>query len=150
MRLVTGDSLILSKALPSVSLIKGLASEEDRLLVVSDLISVHSIVEADTLTLDSLTSETSGSIHKFCTTAPFGKLKLTSLNLEGSSGRMQNTLLKLLETPYPSLKFVLFSNSAVLNTIESRSQVFWADFDYSTKKDSKSRVLEALKACISR
>jgi len=43
---VTGDSLILSKALPSVSLIKGLASEEDRLLVVSDLISVHSIVRS--------------------------------------------------------------------------------------------------------
>lgn len=150
MKLVDGNCKVFSKYLPSVSLIKGIVSEDARMSLISGIVSNYNIREVDTLTVPSLSSESSGYVHKFCTTSPFGDFKLANVNLDGSSGRVQNSLLRLLENSSNKLKFVLFSTSEVLNTLESRSQIFVATEDVLLYSKARGKVLEALKCCLNR
>lgn len=148
MNLYKGSYLTLLSHLPSVSLIKGSLSEEQQTRLLTEIYDKYEIKDIDTLKVNILNSESSEDIHIFCTTYPFGLIKLVVIDLDNSSTRMQNTLLRLLETPSSFLKFILFSSTSILSTIESRSQIFYTFEDYDKYKEAKSRVLEALRACI--
>lgn len=66
----------------------------------------------------------SRELKQFALSAPFGKAgKLVIARLDGASNASLNALLKLLEEPPPTIKFILLSEHQPLATIESRSQV---------------------------
>lgn len=132
--------------LPNVSLIKGNLAETERQELVQKLIAHYNLLEVDVLQIDNLTMESSESIKGFCERVPFGCKKLIVVNLDQSSSRAQNSLLTLLESPPETIKFVLFSESSALTTVESRSHVFSVLGDKGIT-GSKDSVLKALAAC---
>lgn len=140
------NSLLGMQNLPYVSLIKGNLTDLDKAELVSNIVSKYVLAEVDVLRIFSLTTDSSKEIKEFASTQPVGELKLIVIDLDKSSTQSQNSLLALLENPPRKIKFLLFSSSATLTTVESRSEIFCASSTLIIDKQAKSTVLTVLRA----
>lgn len=134
--------------LPYVSLIRGNLSDSLKLELVNKVIETYKILPEDILKIEYLNTDSVKDIQSFCARVPFGKLKLVSIDMKDVSERNQNSILKILETPPECVKFILFTEINLLETVESRSLIF--DMQCSTSSfslEDKNLVLEALNAC---
>lgn len=132
--------------LPFVSLIKGTLSEERKSSLITDICDKYKISAYDTKIVETLTVEASEEIKEFTQTEPLVSLKLVVIYLSHSVARAQNSLLTLLENPPSRVKFIIFSNSTTLSTLESRSQVFYETSKPAPPTQAKSLVMLALEA----
>ena len=83
----------------------------------------HGVVPADRITIRHLSAPDARNLVKFAGTAPFGPFKLVIAVLDGATPQVQNILLKVLEEPPPSIRFILVATSRPLPVIVSRCQV---------------------------
>lgn len=132
--------------LPDVSLIRGKVSQDRADFTIKTLIDKFSIHLADFLSVPNVTMETVQIVHNFADFQPMGTLKLVTLFMDKATIRAQNSLLTLLENPPERIKFVLFSGYGVLETIESRCELFNLASDLEPSKQAKTAVLAVLKA----
>jgi hypothetical protein len=139
-RFLTLDSL------PYVSLIKGNLSDEDKSNLVRSIVDRYNISDSDVLVVNSLTTESSQVIKDFISYEPMASLKLVVVSMDKAAIRAQNSLLTVLESPPPRVRFILFSSSLILPTIQSRSEIFHTPVKREVSKQSKSNVLSVLKA----
>jgi hypothetical protein len=84
----------------------------------------HGVLPADTRKLEKLSVDEARDLVRFAGIAPFGKTKLVVARLDGASEAALNALLKLLEEPPPTIKFILLSVWPPLDTITSRCHVY--------------------------
>lgn len=112
---------VLEESLPPVTLLQGPPSVGKWTLAVR-LVAIHTEQAVDRREIPRLTVDRARDLKVFCGVAPFGSLKAVAIDLEGAHEGALNALLKLLEEPPPSARFVLVSSKPVLPTIVSRSQ----------------------------
>lgn len=116
--------LSLEAHLPHVVLLFGPPSVGKRTMAfhVADAHKVHVL---DRLWVDSLRRDQSTEIKKFALSSPAcGRLKMVIARLDGASETALNAMLKVLEEPPPSTKFVLLLAGRTLDTIYSRCQMY--------------------------
>lgn len=140
------ERLLSLNTLPYVSLIKGNMSEDDKSSLIHSIRTRHSIDSVDVLQVTLLTTEASQSIKDFISFQPMASLKLVVVSLDKATTRAQNSLLTVLEFPPARVRFILFSSSLVLPTIDSRSEIFNTPIARSVSQQSKSIVLSVLKS----
>ena len=83
----------------------------------------HGVLAADRMILRHVSAADARTIVRFAQTAPFGPFKLVIAALDGATSQAQNILLKVLEEPPPSVRFILAATQRPLPTIVSRCQV---------------------------
>lgn len=110
----------LEAHLPPVVLVRGPRSVGKRTLGIH-LLSHHGAQKVDRLEVLTCNVEQARLLRDFFSTAPMGKIKGAVVRLDGASEQSLNALLKLLEEPPPSGRFVLTSAGTTLATVESRS-----------------------------
>lgn len=132
--------------LPSACLVRGKISQDRADFIIKTLISKFNVSLVDFLSVASLTVEAVQLVHSFADFQPMGTLKLVTLFMNKATVRAQNSLLTLLENPPERIKFVLFSDSGILETVESRCEIFNLKSDLEYSKQSKAAVLAVLKA----
>lgn len=112
----------LEERLPPVTLLQGPPSVGKWTLAV--LLAGHHTEQAvDRREIPRLTVDRARDLKAFCGVAPFGSLKVVVVDLEGAHEGALNALLKLLEEPPPSARFILVSSKPVIPTIVSRAEV---------------------------
>jgi DNA polymerase III delta prime subunit len=114
---------ILERELPPVALVLGPRSV-GKWTLGEYLVAYHRVLPVDTLRVPSLTSDGARAVRTFLGTAPFGALKVVLIRLDRASDGSLNVLLKTLEEPPPSARFILVSSDRTLATIVSRSHLF--------------------------
>lgn len=115
----------LEGALPPVTLLTGPRSVGKQALA-AHLAGHHRIAAVDRLTCTGpLTIAVARRIVTFVAKAPLtSPFKLVTIDLDGASGAALNAMLKTLEEPPPSARFILTAAGPALPTITSRAQVF--------------------------
>ncbi len=86
------------------------------------LVTHHEVGAYDLSHLSVLTVEAVRRMKPFMSTAPFGAFRLALIDLDEASNQAQNALLKVLEEPPATARFLLTASRAVLPTIASRCQ----------------------------
>jgi DNA polymerase III, delta subunit len=119
---------LLERELPPVALLRGPESV-GKWALAEYLVEYHGVVPIDVRMVTRLgLGEDSASdvrgVIQFVSVAPFGRLKVVVLRLDGASDKALNTLLKALEEPPEYARFILVSSARTLVTIESRAQLF--------------------------
>lgn len=112
---------LLEKALPACSLIYGTGIDFS---IPRYLVKAYEIPEVDYLEREKLLVRDVKTIKRISTVSPHGKFKLVATSLKDSSTSALNSLLILLESPPPNVKFLFLSDEKVLPTLESRCAVF--------------------------
>jgi hypothetical protein len=112
--------------------------------VVSKCSTVLLIEPVDLLVVTELNQAATEEVSQFCSTKPFGSMKLVVINLNDATAKAQRALLSILESVNGYLKIVLFSNNSSIPGIESRCQVYRLNDRHLPSEDSKTRVLKAL------
>lgn len=119
----TGALAILEKALPPVTLLLGPPSI-GKWTIAHRLADHYDIAQADRfLVPDGLGVDIARSLITFCRRAPFGTHRYVAARLTGSSSNALNAMLKILEEPPPTVRFVLTATGRPLPTIVSRATV---------------------------
>lgn len=113
----------LEQNLPPVTLLRGPASVGKRTLALH-LAAVHGVREVDIRFSPLLTVDEAREFRLFAATAPFGPLKIMIFRLESAGSRALNALLKALEEPPPTVRYLLLSTDSTLDTIASRAVVY--------------------------
>lgn len=115
----------LEHELPPVALLLGPESV-GKWTLARHLAWHHKVQPGDRLALPTLTMDKARMLRQFMTVAPLGRLKVAVLNLDQSTEDSQNVLLKVLEEPPPTARFLLVASTSykVLPTILSRSHVY--------------------------
>lgn len=114
-----------------------------------DMIRSCGVAKADMLARHHVSSADARNIVKFAETAPFGPLKVAVAVLDGATAQAQNILLKVLEEPPPTIRFILLATRHPLLTVVSRCHaVVVPGQDDDTEPDAKvtGAVTAALKA----
>lgn len=112
----------LEAELPPATLLSGPASIGKRTLV-RHLAVHHRVGPYDQSTTPApLTVDTVRRLRSFVHTAPFGAFRLVMIHLDEASVQAQNALLKILEEPPATVKFLLTASRSPLSTIMSRCQ----------------------------
>lgn len=109
----------------------------------------YGVAPADTLARHHVSAADARNIVKFAGTAPFGPLKVVVAVLDGSTPQAQNILLKVLEEPPHSLRFILVGTARPLPTVVSRCQVITVPGQEDSPEDDPKvtgTVTAALKA----
>lgn len=115
---------ILERELPAVTLLHGPPSI-GKWTLTHHLATYHQVPMADhAIYPDGLHIDAVRAIKSFVATAPFGPYKLIQARLDGSTEPALNALLKTLEEPPPTVRFLLTSSSPTLDTVTSRCTVF--------------------------
>lgn len=116
---------ILERGLPPVALLAGPASV-GKWTVAWHLAEHHNIARIDRLTHnDPLTVDLVRTVIAWAQHAPFqSAFKLAVLGLDGASPAALNALLKILEEPPATMRFILTASAPTLPTVASRAQVF--------------------------
>lgn len=133
----------LSKHHP-VSLVSG---DIDQLTMVDvvDKVSTALLVESsDLLVVNEFNQAAAEEVAQFCTTRPFGPLKLVVVNLDGAAVKTQRALLSILEADNSNLKVVIFSSNSAIPGIVSRCQEYRLNDRHIPSEESKTRVLKVL------
>lgn len=138
--------LLSLQELPNAVLVRGKVSEEHIDSTVQKLVESFNILPVDLLKIPTLTVDSAQAVRDFSEFEPVGGLKLIAVCMEKATARAQNSLLALLESPPPRIRFVLFGAPGVLSTIESRCVIFNTPSDIQVSKQSKVTVLAVLKA----
>lgn len=84
----------------------------------------HRVHPADLAHIRRLTADYSRDLVAFAGTAPYGPYKAVVVCTDGASEQAQNILLKTLEEPPESLRFILYGTTEPLPAVVSRCQVF--------------------------
>jgi len=139
----------LERELPSALLLLGPDLRKKTLAV--HLQELHTIAEVDRLWVSWLSVEAVGRVQAFALTAPHGKLRVVVIDLHRATSAALNRLLKLLEEPPETVRFVLLAREEPLATIRSRAQVITfgqgSDSGLSeAQAKARSAALAALKA----
>jgi hypothetical protein len=109
------------------------------------------LIQADRLIARHVSAADARGIVRFAQTAPFGPFKLVIAVLDGSTPQAQNILLKVLEEPPPTIRFILVATERPLPTIVSRCRVIIVPAaDGGQEPDGKvaAQVSAALKAAL--
>lgn len=109
----------LERHLPHVTLLIGPESTGKRLLA-QHIVAHHQIGPADTYTGWELTVATAAAAAGLAALAPFGPFRAILLDLDESSDHAQHALLKQLEEPSPSVRYLLVASRWPLTTVASR------------------------------
>ncbi len=110
----------LEDQLPPAALITGPPSIGKRTLV-RHLLEHHQVKVYDQFSaLTGTNMDIVRAARVFATGTPFGAQRVICLNLQGSSVQAQNALLKILEEPPPTTRFLLTAAHGVLPTVSSR------------------------------
>lgn len=102
------------------------------------------VEQVDLLVVKDLNQAAVEEVSQFCSTKPFGQMKLVVIDLNDSTAKAQRALLNILESVNSYLKIVLFSNNSAIPGIVSRCQVFRLNDRHVPSEASKTRVLRAL------
>ncbi len=113
----------LEQRLPPVALLMGPESIGKRTLT-DYLLEYHKIKSGDSRRDYCLTTMGVRDYRNFCETAPRGQYKVVILRLDGAHAIALNALLKVLEEPPPTARFLLISSGPTLPTIMSRSEIY--------------------------
>lgn len=114
----------LTHDLPPVTLLLGPTSV-GKWTLCQHLAEHHRVGMADRfLAPDGLTAATARAIVAFVATAGFGPIKLVTARLDTTTETALNILLKTLEEPPPTARFILTATTWPLATIASRAQIF--------------------------
>lgn len=82
------------------------------------------VSEFDVLEVPRLTADKAREVVRFCQTAPLGSTpKLVLIDLDGATEQAATILLKTLEEPPDTVRFILVASGRVLPTILSRANV---------------------------
>lgn len=112
---------------------------------ILDKCSAALLIEpVDKLVINEFNQAAVEEVAQFCSTKPFGYLKLVVINLNDSTAKTQRALLNILESTNGHLKMILISNSSAIPGIVSRCQVFRINDRHMPSESSKTRVLKAL------
>jgi hypothetical protein len=112
----------LERELPPAMLLLG-PDLDPMVLAVLEAVRRQGGGPADTMFVRRLTAENARRAVNFSQIAPFGPFKAIIIVLYGASAQAQNILLKVLEEPPPTVRFILVATSRPLPTIVSRCQV---------------------------
>lgn len=114
----------LTEHLPPVTLLCGPPSV-GKWTIAEHLAQHHHVSAVDRSTWPTgLTAAAARTIIAFVSTAPFGRFKLVTVRLDGSSNTALNAMLKTLEEPPPSARFLLTTSTPTLPTITSRATIY--------------------------
>jgi hypothetical protein len=114
----------LNTELPPVVLLLGPPSV-GKWTMCHRLAEIHNVGMVDRfLCPDGFTAAVARSVLSFVGKAPFGQFKLVQARLDGSTNQALNVLLKTLEEPPVTAKFLLTSAARPLATIASRAQIY--------------------------
>lgn len=118
--------ILTKQPLPRVGLLVGPASI-GKWTLTHRLAEHHGVAMVDRfLAPDGLTVETARTIARFVGTAPFGTVKLVTARLDGSTREAFNALLKVIEEPPDTARFLFtaVSASSIPATVVSRCAIF--------------------------
>jgi hypothetical protein len=87
------------------------------------VLKVHLVYKADVFFRRHVSAGDARTVVRFAQTAPFGPFKVVIAALDGSTPQAQNILLKVLEEPPGTIRFILAATARPLPTIVSRCQV---------------------------
>lgn len=136
------DFIISSADTPCIVLGFLHQAEIDSIIIaVSDALTSN---DADTMVVADLDSDACVEIREFCETFPLGVSKVAFINMHRSTDRSQLSLLPVLESS--KVKFVLFSEVPLLDTVMSRCSLLRFLPQYTQSAEKKARVLQALTA----
>lgn len=128
----------------AVSLIQGKLPENYVDAAIDVLRTDLNVLSEDLLVLADFDLEAYHEVLQFCSSNPFGELKLVVINLTGASTKSQQALSFILESPLRKVKFVLFSEMKLTLKLASRCQILNVYSKFSPEAASKTRVLKAL------
>lgn len=106
--------------LPSVVLLRGPRSVGKRTLAQA-LVRHHGCLSLETRTILTLTMDEAREIKGLCGRAPMGPIRSFIIRLDGADDRALNAMLKVLEEPPDSARFLILAEGPVLPTIASRA-----------------------------
>lgn len=113
----------LEAHLPPVTLLRGPRSV-GKWTLAGHLADHHRVQAVDRLTVETLVVDIVRAAVTFVGTAPFGAFKLVTLSLDHASEASLNALLKVLEEPPATARFILVASGDVPATIVSRAQTY--------------------------
>lgn len=114
---------ILCRRLPPVTLLTGPASV-GKWTLVHHLVDHHRIALVDLLLYPrGLTAPSARHVVEFAHRAPMGLVKVVGVRLEGSTDQAMTILLKTLEEPPATTRFLLTSSQPVPPTLASRCEI---------------------------
>lgn len=113
----------LEAELPPVAVLRG-PDSVGKWTLTEYLAQFHEIKAVDRVVIEKLGPAEARSVKEFVGRAPFGKLKLVVINLNGAGPAALNALLKTLEEPSPKARFLLTTSQPLLSTILSRAHVY--------------------------
>ena len=116
-------SRALRLRLPPATLLLGPLLEVRSISV--KVLTHHKVHPADVAHISKLNADYSRDLVAFAGTAPYGFFKGVSICMEGATEQAQNILLKVLEEPPGSIRFILYGTCEPLPAIVSRCQVFY-------------------------
>lgn len=115
----------LSGELPPVTLLVGEPASDllglARLLVTAHGVHPGEVLQVAGVPLDAAAAR---AVAAYAGVQPLGRLKAVIAVLDGSSEQAQNILLKTLEEPPDSVRFLLIATRPPLDTVVSRARVF--------------------------
>jgi hypothetical protein len=109
--------------LPPVTLLRGPRSVGKRTLAEA-LVKHHGGLSLETRTILTLSMDEAREVKSLCERAPMGPLRGFIIRLDGASEHVLNAMLKVLEEPPDSARFLLLAEGPVLPTIASRSVTY--------------------------
>ena len=113
----------LERELPPATLLLGPDVGPMLTAAYRSALKTHLVCRADVLIRRHMSAGDARFIVKFAQTAPFGTFKVVAFPLDGATAQAQNILLKVLEEPPPTVRFILVASARPLPTIVSRCQV---------------------------
>lgn len=138
--------------LPPVTLLLG-PYRSGKKTYAQHLIYTHTDGPVDRLWVPLLTMEAAEEVQHFAYVAPVGKLRVAGVVLVRASSGALNRMLKLLEEPPETVRFILVSEGSALGTIRSRAQVVTfgttAEGLSAEELKAKTAALTAIKAALS-
>ncbi len=115
---------LLEQELPPVTLLRG-PQAVGKWTLAMHLATFHQVRPVDQMVIaDKLTVAAARALIGFVGTAPFGTLKLVVANLDDASEAALNALLKTLEEPPRTARFLLVASRPVPATVLSRAFVY--------------------------
>lgn len=115
----------LSAELPAVTLFLG-PSASQLLYLAQRLVIQHRVHRSDLIEYVGLplSAADARAVVAYAEVFPHGPFKAVILGLDGATERAQNILLKVLEEPPATIRFLLFAKTEPLPTVVSRARVY--------------------------